>query len=278
MTSPDVDFTVRSYFSLMDCRQLAVLNHLTTPDYRLYFADVPEPFNLDGAIDLIAGFQAAFPDLSHDIRRVSETDGTVEVLITARGTQRGTFQGVPPSGRLIEVPTRHHFRFADGKIAGHWIAVDVADIMRQISAGPATPEANKTLVIRLYEEVINQEDHAVIDAIFAADVVVHDSLSGTHQGIATFKGLLGMFDAAFPHHRVAVEAVLAEGDYVAVLHTHYATHNGPFMGLAPTGKAVAVGGLELFRFANGRIVEFWRKDDDASLLLQLGALPAPQAA
>lgn len=278
MTSPDVEFTVRSYFSLMDRGQLAFLGRLTAPDYRLHFADLPELFDLDGAIDLIAGFQAAFPDLSHDIRQVSEADGTVEVRIIARGTQRGSFQGVPPSGRPIEVVTHHTFRFADGKIVGHRIAVDIADIMRQISAGPATPEANKAFAIRLYEEVINQEDRAVIDAIFAADVVLHDPLSGSQQGVEAFKGLLGMFDAAFPHHRVAVETVLAEGDYVVVLHTHYATHNGPFMGLAPTGKAVAVGGLELFRFANGRIVDFWRKDDDVSLLLQLGALPAPQAA
>ncbi|NWF81088.1 MAG: ester cyclase [Chloroflexi bacterium] len=278
MTSPDVEFTVRSYFSLMDRGHLSFLGHLTAPDYQLHFADVPEPFDLDGAIDLIAGFQTAFPDLSHDIRKVSETGGAVEVLITARGTQRGPFQGVPPSGRAVETPTRHRFRFANGKITEHWIAVDMADMMRQIDAGPATPEANKGLAVRLYEEVINQEDKAVIDAIFAPDVILHDPLTGTHQGVDACKGLLAMFDAAFPHHRVAVEAVLADGDYVTVLHTHYATHNGPFMGLAPTGKALAVGGLELFRFANGRIIEFWRKDDDVSLLMQLGALPAPQGA
>ncbi|MCS6937738.1 MAG: hypothetical protein RMJ55_10095 [Roseiflexaceae bacterium] len=65
-------------------------------------------------------------------------------------------------------------------------------------------------------------------------------LEGDHlQGVEAFKGLLSMFDAAFPHHRVSIEAALAEGDYVTVLHTHY-------------------------------------KDDDASLLMQLGALPAPQ--
>ncbi|MGB9634481.1 MAG: ester cyclase [Chloroflexaceae bacterium] len=278
MTSPDVEFTVHSYFSLMDRGRLSFLGHLTTHDYQLHFADVPEPFDLEGAINLIAGFQAAFPDLSHDIRQMSETDGAVEALITARGTQRGPFQGVPPSGRAIETPTRHRFRFADGKIVEHRITVDMADIMRQIGAGPATPEANKDLALRLYEEVINQEDKGVIDAIFAPDVILHDPLTGTHRGVEAFKGLLGMFDAAFPHHRAAVEAVLAEGDYVAVLHTHYGAHNGPFMGLAPTGKAVEVGGIELFRIANGRIVEFWRKDDDVSLLLQLGALPSTQAA
>lgn len=65
---------------------------------------------------------------------------------------------------------------------------------------------------------------------------------------------------------------------MAVLHTHTATHTGPFMNLAPTGVQAIVNGIELFRLADGEIVEFWRKDDDASLLMQLGAMPAPQAA
>lgn len=43
------------------------------------------------------------------------------------------------------------------------------------------------------------------------------------------------------------------------------------MGMAPTGKTVVVSGVELFPIVNGRIVEFWRKDDDVNLLLQLGA-------
>jgi steroid delta-isomerase-like uncharacterized protein len=140
----------------------------------------------------------------------------------------------------------------------------------------AVLEANKAAALRLYEEVINQEQKPVIDEICAADMLVHDPFTGAHRGVAAFKDLLGLFDAAFPHHRVVVERAIAEGDFVAVLHTHHATHTGPFMGLPPTGRSVVVNGLELFRFADGRIVEFWRKDDDASLLMQLGLLAAPQ--
>jgi steroid delta-isomerase-like uncharacterized protein len=139
-------------------------------------------------------------------------------------------------------------------------------------------EQNKQVVSRTYEEVINQENHAVIDEIFAPDVVVHDPITGESHGAAAFKQLLGMFDAAFPHHRVSIENMTAEGDLVYVLHTHTATHGGPFMGLPPTGRQIVVNGIELFRMRDGKIVEFWRKDDDASMLMQLGILPAPQPA
>ncbi len=136
-------------------------------------------------------------------------------------------------------------------------------------------EQNKTIVRRLYDEVLNQENKAVIDQIFAADVTIHDPFTGTTHGADSFRQLLGMFDTAFPGHRVTVAKMVAEDDYVSVLHTHLATHTGPFMGLPGTGKQVEVEGLELFRLRNGRIVEFWRKDDNVSLLVQLGILPAP---
>lgn len=138
-------------------------------------------------------------------------------------------------------------------------------------------EQNKAIVSRIYAELINQENKAVIDELYAADVVVHDPFMGTMAGVEGFKQLLGVFDAAFPGHRVKIERLTAEGDYVSVLHTHTATHTGPFMHIPPTGKQVTVGGLELFRLHEGKIVEFWRKDDDVSLLMQLGAIPAPEA-
>ena len=137
-------------------------------------------------------------------------------------------------------------------------------------------EQNKAIVTRIYEELLNQEKKAVIEEVYAPHVVIHDPFMGTMAGVEAFKQLLGVFDTAFPGHRVTVQNVTAEGDYVAVLHTHTATHTGQFMNIPPTGKPITVNGLELFRLTDGKIVEFWRKDDDVSLLMQLGALPAPQ--
>jgi predicted ester cyclase len=141
-----------------------------------------------------------------------------------------------------------------------------------------TIDRNKEIVRRVYDELLNQENKAVIAEIYAANVAIHDALLGEMQGADAFRQLLAVFDTAFPGHRVTVDNITAEGDYVYVLHTHLATHTGPFMHLAPTGKRVVVGGVEIFRMRDGKIVEFWRKDDDAGLLMQLGILPMPAAA
>lgn len=134
--------------------------------------------------------------------------------------------------------------------------------------------ANKAVVARLYDEMINQENMAVIDDIFAPDVVIHDPIMGTVQGVGAFKQLIGLFNAAFPGHRVTVHHIIAEGDTVAVLHTHYGVHGGDFMGLPPTGKHISVNGVEWMRMADGRIADFYRHDDDAGILQQLGLVPS----
>lgn len=142
MPNPAAEYTVRSYFQRIDTGQLPLLAQFAAPDYRLHFAGVPDPLNLEGATGLIAGFQAAFPDLRHDIERVAERDGRIEVEITASGTQQGEFQGAPPSGRSVLIPSHHAFRFDGDRIAEHWITVDVAEIMRQIG-GDSPPTAGR---------------------------------------------------------------------------------------------------------------------------------------
>lgn len=137
---------------------------------------------------------------------------------------------------------------------------------------------NASIVQRVYDEILNQENRVLIDELYAADVVIHDPFMGVQTGREAFKQLLSVFDVGFPHHRAQVHQVIAEGEWVSVVHTHTATHAGVFNGLPPTGKTVTVSGVEVFRLAGGKIVEFWRHDDDLGLLMQLGAVPVPDAA
>jgi len=139
-------------------------------------------------------------------------------------------------------------------------------------------EQNKAIVRRIYEELLNQEKKSVIDEIYALDLITHDPFMGTVTGVEAFRQLLHMFDAAFPGHRAQVHHVLAEGDFVTVLHIHTGKHTGPFMGMPPTGRDIVINGVEVFRLQDGKIAEFWRHDDDAGLLMQLGIVPAPQGA
>jgi steroid delta-isomerase-like uncharacterized protein len=139
-------------------------------------------------------------------------------------------------------------------------------------------EHNKAVARRIFTDANDGQRYDLLDELCHPDVLIHDPFSGDHRGVAAFRGLLAFFRQAFGEQRTDLNEVVAEGDLVAVLHTHNARHTGDFMGVPPSGAWVRVTGVELFRMREGRIAEFWRFDADASLLAQVGILPGAPAA
>jgi steroid delta-isomerase-like uncharacterized protein len=135
-------------------------------------------------------------------------------------------------------------------------------------------EENKAIIRRVFEEGLNQRRLDLFDALLAPTYVNHNMPAPT-PGPAGFKAVIGMFLSAFPDISITVEDVLAEGDRVATRGTFRGTHQGEFMGVPPTGKAVAVSYIDLWRLEGGRAVENWVQMDLLGLMQQLGAIPAP---
>ena len=51
------------------------------------------------------------------------------------------------------------------------------------------------------------------------------------------------------------------------------THEGEFTGITPTGKQVTMAGIDIFRIAEGKIVELWNQEDVLGMMQQIGAGP-----
>jgi steroid delta-isomerase-like uncharacterized protein len=136
-------------------------------------------------------------------------------------------------------------------------------------------ETQKTVVRRLYTEANDQLRYDLLPELVADDLVYHGPLPLPSPGREGLQQLLEFFRAAFPEQRTAIHQITAEGDLVTALHTHHVVHGGTFMGLPPTGKELAVAGIEVFRVADGKIVEMWQQDDLFSLLAQLGMIALP---
>ncbi len=82
-------------------------------------------------------------------------------------------------------------------------------------------------------------------------------------------------DAAFPGYQLTTENMFADGDKVVVRATLHGTHNGPLMGIPPTGKQVTMPFIGIYRLAGGKIVQHWIQADMLGLLQQTGAFPSP---
>lgn len=128
---------------------------------------------------------------------------------------------------------------------------------------------------RWAEEVINQGRLEVLDEILAPDIVDHDPAPDQGPGPKGFKDFFTTMRAAFPDIQVTGETMVADGDQLAVAYRMEGTHQGEFMGLAPTGRKVSIRGLQIARFADGQAVERWGSSDQLGMLQQLGAIDMP---
>ena len=130
---------------------------------------------------------------------------------------------------------------------------------------------NKAIVQKVYD-VINANTLDNLDALIVVDVADHNPTPGVAPGLAGTKQTLSMYHAVFSDLHVTAEDMIANGDKVVARLTTTGTNTGEFMGLPPTGKQVSMSGIEMFRLAEGKIVERWAEFDMMSLMQQLGAM------
>ena len=119
--------------------------------------------------------------------------------------------------------------------------------------GDKATAANRAVVRRFIEEVLGRGDFAALNALTAPDCIDHAGAPGP-AAIAQF---LAPWRVAIPDLVITIDSLVAAGDRVAARWTLRGTHRGPFLGLPPTDRPVAVTGMELYRLAAGTIVERW---------------------
>lgn len=82
------------------------------------------------------GWRDAFPDLNITVdQQVAEND-LVAVRWTARGTNTGSGNGIPATGRAVQTHGTTLFRLDDGKIAEEWTCANSLGLMRQLGLLP----------------------------------------------------------------------------------------------------------------------------------------------
>jgi len=252
----------------------AALDALMTPDAVIheYLPGLPPSLDRAGYAGFIARFRTALPDVANTAEEVVVSGGRAAVRWTSRATHTGApLLGRPAAGRHVEAHGLYLFRFVGDRIAEVWNHWDNLNVLEQLGA---PGEAEKEAVRRLFA-ANDEQRFDVLPELVADDVVLHTPVPVTASGRAALVELLDRFRQAFPTQRTEIHRLWVDGDVVVVLHTHHAVHGGPFMGLAATGKTVAVDGLEAFRFADGKVAEFWHHDDLLGLMAQLGLLGQP---
>ena len=125
-------------------------------------------------------------------------------------------------------------------------------------------EANKQLVQRLFEEVINENRVELLDEFFLPGSLI----------AASFKDTVLLVRTAFPDVRVTIDHMVGEDDQVVVVFTVTGENTGPFMGKPPTGQSILFTGIHYYQIKNERIHTARYEHDLLGLMEQLGMIEA----
>ena|SRR5688572_22579664 len=135
MTSEVQKATARRWISgIWDQGNLGLIDELAVSDRYIYQVPGQEGLRGQSFKDFVSTVRAAFPDLRNTIEsQVGEGD-LVVTRGTTRGTQRGSFAGIAPTGKSIEVPWVIFTSFQNGRIVADWEIYDALGMMTQLGA------------------------------------------------------------------------------------------------------------------------------------------------
>jgi predicted ester cyclase len=78
--------------------------------------------------------EAAFPGYEITAHQVVAEGDLVAVRGTVHGVHKGSFAGIPPTGRDITADLMIFYRIHDGRIAEHWLQWDVKAVIDQLTS------------------------------------------------------------------------------------------------------------------------------------------------
>ena len=134
---------------------------------------------------------------------------------------------------------------------------------------------NRAVYERWIQEVWSQGNVAQLDELLASDFVDHQPIPQYPGNRAGHAAMAADFHAAFPDIRITVHDVIESGDTVVGRYTGEGTHQGDFLGKPGTGQRLEFNEIDIVRFRDGKIAEWWHNEDiHENAAKQLGA-PLP---
>lgn len=140
-------------------------------------------------------------------------------------------------------------------------------------SSPSTAE-NEQLIRELFD-AYNEQELDTFVALHADDAYIHGA-GEDFDGIERIRSFArGQFEA-FPDGTYHLEDLFAAGDRVAVRMTFAGTHDRAFFGVEPTGRAITVTELAVYRIVEDKVAEMWLEADLWGMFQQVGAVDPPE--
>jgi len=143
---------------------------------------------------------------------------------------------------------------------------------------PATKQAeiNKAVVHRAFQ-ALEQGDLKTLNEVFDPKGPIHTPRGKVFLQGGPFTDLKSSCPmcASLSNRKITIDLLLSDGDLVAVRSTWSGKYSGTIRGMVVADKDVTIVYTNIYRIADGKIVENWYQSDSLSLAEQLGMKLTP---
>lgn len=109
-----------------------LLDELVATDFVEHSPQPGVPPTREGFKQTLVGLKTAFPDLLYTIDDSIESGDRIVHRVTASGTMKGDFMGIPATGKRATWSEIHIGRVANGRLAEHWALFDQLGMLVQL--------------------------------------------------------------------------------------------------------------------------------------------------
>ncbi len=134
MSSEDHKRTYRQIIAAVTAGDRDALNALMAADLVDHNPMPDQRPGLAGFAEWMRAARQSFPDLAGTVEQVLAEGDLVAGRVIWRGTQRGPFAGLAPTGQPVAFAAYHIVRFDRGKAVEWWGTADIAGARAQLGA------------------------------------------------------------------------------------------------------------------------------------------------
>ncbi len=131
----DFAASVRRLFAAFESGDYKAFDELIGDDYKNHDMPLPKP-GREGLKMMLEGWHAAFADLKMTVQDVVVQGDKVATRGVVSGTHKGEFNGIPATGKRVEVPWMDMWRVQNGKFVENWVRLDMLAMLTQLGVVP----------------------------------------------------------------------------------------------------------------------------------------------
>ena len=137
MTEETNKIVMHRFLEFINSASESLAQELISPDAIFHVPGSPEPMRGPaGYLAIIGMMRGGFPDIQWTLEEMVAEGDKVAARFTMRGTHRGTFFGVPPTGKTIAVQAMNIYRLSGSQVVEEHGQPDMLGLLQQIGAVP----------------------------------------------------------------------------------------------------------------------------------------------